>query len=91
MTRTIVHKTRGDGHGGPIGCLMSPSDLGQHLKPFVFLDLFEANMRGLAGGMPVHPHSGIGTVTVITEGDVTFDDPHAGPGTIDYGGVEWAR
>jgi redox-sensitive bicupin YhaK (pirin superfamily) len=49
---------------------MSPSDLGEWLKPFIFHDLFEADMRGLAGGMPVHPHSGIATVTVFTEGDV---------------------
>lgn len=70
---------------------MSPSDLGEQLKPFVFLDLFEADMRALAGSMPVHPHSGIATVTVFTEGDVTFDDPHAGHGTIGYGGVEWVR
>jgi redox-sensitive bicupin YhaK (pirin superfamily) len=90
MTRTIVHKTRGYGHG-PIVRLMSPSDLGERLKPFVFLDLFEADMRALAGSMPVHPHSGIATVTVFTEGDVTFDDPHAGHGTIGYGGAEWVR
>src|SRR5687767_7696091 len=70
---------------------MSPSDLGEQLKPFVFLDLFEADMRGLAGSMPVHPHSGIATVTVFTDGDVTFDDPQAGHGTIGYGGVEWVR
>ena len=90
MTRKIVHRTRGYGHG-PIVRLMSPSDLGEQLKPFVFLDLFEADMRGLAGGMPVHPHSGIATVTVFTDGDVTFDDPQAGHGTIGYGGVEWVR
>ena len=90
MTRTIIHRTRGYGHG-PIVRLMSPSDLGEQLKPFVFLDLFEADMRALAGGMPVHPHSGIATVTVFTEGDATFDDPHAGHGTIGYGGVEWVR
>jgi len=41
--------------------------------------------------MPVHPHSGIATVTVFTNGDVTFDDPHLGHGTIGYGGVEWVR
>jgi len=70
---------------------MSPSDLGQHLKPFVFLDLFEADMRGLAGSMPVHPHSGIATVTVFTDGDVTYDDPRAGRGIIGYGGVESVR
>jgi redox-sensitive bicupin YhaK (pirin superfamily) len=39
----------------------------------------------------VHPHSGIATVTVFTEGDVTFDDPYAGHGTIGYGGAEWVR
>jgi redox-sensitive bicupin YhaK (pirin superfamily) len=90
MTRRIVHRTRGHS-SGPIVRLMSPSDLGERLKPFVFLDLFEADMRGLAGSMPVHPHSGIATVTVFTDGDVTFDDPQAGHGTIGYGGVEWVR
>lgn len=90
MTRKIVHRTRGYA-AGPIVRLVSPSDLGEHLKPFVFLDLFEADMRGLAGGMPVHPHSGIATVTVITDGDVTFDDPQAGRGTLGYGGVESVR
>jgi redox-sensitive bicupin YhaK (pirin superfamily) len=90
MTRRIVNRTRGH-RAGPIVRLMSPSDLGELLKPFVFLDLFEADMRGLAGSMPVHPHSGIATVTVFTDGDVTFDDPQAGHGTIGYGGVEWVR
>ena len=90
MTRTIIHRTRGSGHG-PIVRLMSPSDVGEQLKPLVFLDLFEADMRALAGSMPVHPHSGIATVTVLTEGDMAFDDPDAGDGTIGYGGVEWVR
>jgi len=90
VTRRIVHRTRGHA-SGPIVRLVSPSDLGEHLKPFVFLDLFEADMRALAGGMPVHPHSGIATVTVFTDGDVTFDDPQSGHGTIGYGGVEWVR
>jgi hypothetical protein len=44
MTRRIVRRTRGHS-SGPIVRLMSPSDLGEHLKPFVFLDLFEADMR----------------------------------------------
>jgi redox-sensitive bicupin YhaK (pirin superfamily) len=88
--RNIIHRTRGFGHG-PIVRLMSPSDLGEELKPFVFLDLFEADMRAMAGSMPVHPHSGIATVTVFTEGDVTFDDVQAGHGSLGYGGVEWVR
>lgn len=85
----IVHRTRGSGEG-PIVRLMSPSDLGQRLRPFVFLDVFDAP-SSFAGTMTVHPHSGIATVTVITEGDVRYDDPDAGVGTIGYGGVEWMR
>ncbi|MBC8167256.1 MAG: pirin family protein [Bryobacteraceae bacterium] len=70
---------------------MSPSELGEHLKPFVFLDIFEANLRDPARSMPLHPHSGIATVTVFADGDATFDDPQTGHGTLGYGGVEWAR
>lgn len=88
-TRRIVYRTRGQGHG-PITRLMSPSDLGEIVKPFVFLDIFEAEAHFM-GGMPIHPHSGIATVTVFTKGDVRFEDPQAGTGTITYGGVEWMR
>ncbi|KAF2394136.1 pirin family protein [Pseudomonas frederiksbergensis] len=88
-TRRISHSTRGHGHG-PIVRLMSPSDFGRLLKPFVFLDLFETDLR-LFGSMPLHPHSGIATITVITEGNLRFDDPDSGTGLIGYGGVEWMR
>ena len=87
--RSIVHRTRGQGHGRIVR-LMSPSDLGQLLKPFVFLDLFGGD-ASFAGSMPIHPHSGIATVTVITDGNLRFDDPDAGTGHIAYGGVEWMR
>ena len=36
----IIGRTRGRRHG-PITRLMSPGDLGELLKPFVFLDLFD--------------------------------------------------
>ncbi len=88
-TRQIVHKTFGNKRG-PIARLMSPGDLGEIVKPFVFLDLFEAE-AAFAGSMPLHPHSGIATITVITEGDFRFDDPASGQGHIGYGGVEWMR
>jgi hypothetical protein len=42
-TRSVTYRTRGRAYG-PIVRLMSPSDLGEVLKPFVFLDLFEADM-----------------------------------------------
>jgi redox-sensitive bicupin YhaK (pirin superfamily) len=69
---------------------MSPSDLGQTLKPFVFLDLFEGE-ASFIGGMPLHPHSGIATITVIAEGNLRFEDEGSGKGLIGYGGVEWMR
>jgi redox-sensitive bicupin YhaK (pirin superfamily) len=89
--RRIVHRTRGHGHG-PITRLMSPSDLGRFLKPFVVLDIFDMDLRGGAGPrMPIHPHSGIATVTVLTQGSMKFEDPDAGSGTLGHGGVEWMR
>src|SRR6478609_11756763 len=89
--RRIQYRTRGHGHGA-ITRLMSPSDLGQYLKPFVFLDIFEMDLRGPAGPrMPIHPHSGIATVTVLTQGAMNFEDPEAGSGTLGYGAVEWMR
>jgi redox-sensitive bicupin YhaK (pirin superfamily) len=88
--RRIVRRTRGISHG-PIVRLMSPGDLGMLVKPFVFLDLFEGDMRRMQNAMALHPHSGLATVTVFTRGDVRFDDPEAGRGTLAYGGVEWMR
>lgn len=88
--RRVMHVSKGRGHG-EITRLMSPSDLGEHLKPFVFLDLFAGDMRLMQQAMPLHPHSGIATVTVFTEGDVRFEEPHAGSGSLGYGGVEWMR
>lgn len=93
IARRIIRRTRGHGHG-PITRLMSPSDLGQIVKPFVFLDLFDADMRSVQAmaDMPLHPHSGIATVTVPVEGGFHYDDPASGSaGTLGYGGVEWAR
>jgi redox-sensitive bicupin YhaK (pirin superfamily) len=90
--RPVVHVTEGMSHG-PITRLMSPSDLGQIVKPFVFLDLFKVggtNVQAL-GSMPLHPHSGLATVTVLPEGRMRFDVPESGAGTISYGGVEWMK
>ena len=86
--RMIAHRTRGR-PAGPVTRLMSPSDLGQRLKPFVFLDLFD--MHGTAPSFGLHPHSGIATITVVTDGHASFDDPVSGKGVIGYGGVEWMR
>jgi redox-sensitive bicupin YhaK (pirin superfamily) len=87
--RAIRYRTSGNGHGSIVR-LMSPSDLGQLIKPFVFLDLFEGE-ASFINRMPMHPHSGIATVTLITEGNLRFEDADSGKGMIDYGGVEWMR
>jgi redox-sensitive bicupin YhaK (pirin superfamily) len=83
----IVFKTHGKRHG-PITRLVSPGDVGQSIKPFVFLDYIEAD----AGGGPnfgFHPHSGIATLTF----PITFDVEHeTSDGQIDHvqaGGEEW--
>jgi redox-sensitive bicupin YhaK (pirin superfamily) len=55
----IAERTRGRKHG-PITRLMSPSDFGRLLKPFVFLDLID-NQGTPFSGFGLHPHSGIAT------------------------------
>ena len=88
-TRRIVHRTFGDRHG-PITRLMSPSDLGRRLKPFVFLDLFDAEECSLSG-FGWHPHSGIATLTYLWEGSVRYEDTTGAAGFLPAGGVEWFK
>ena len=87
--RKVFSQTRGSGQGG-ITRLMSPSDLGRYLKPFVFLDMVDAP-SSITSRDNLHPHSGIATVTVLTEGNLRFDMGKWGTGLLDYGGVEWMR
>jgi redox-sensitive bicupin YhaK (pirin superfamily) len=68
---------------------MSPSDFGEILKPFVFLDLFDYEGAPFSGGL--HPHSGIATVTYVVEGAVSYVDPSNAKGTLPAGGVEWMQ
>jgi redox-sensitive bicupin YhaK (pirin superfamily) len=75
---------------GPIVRLMSPDGLGEVLKPFVFLDLFDIPPQ-LVNQMPLHPHSGIATVTVVFSGGLVFNERTGQHGALTYGGVEWMR
>jgi redox-sensitive bicupin YhaK (pirin superfamily) len=88
LARAIVQRTRGRTHG-PVTRLMSPSDLGELLKPFVFLDLFDHEGAPFNG--PLHPHSGIATLTYVAEGAVRYIDPDNVKGTLLAGGVEWMQ
>ena len=87
--RGIVHRTAGHTHG-PITRLMSPGDLGELVKPFVFLDYFELPAsRHLA--MADHPHSGLATHTTLLEGSTTYRDSTGKSGVLLPGSVEWMR
>ena len=89
-TRPIVHRTRGSTHG-PFTRLMSPGDLGQALKPFIFLDLVNFDARHGQTRFGMHPHSGIATLTFMTQGDVRYADSTGQAGVLPEGGVEWMQ
>jgi redox-sensitive bicupin YhaK (pirin superfamily) len=87
--RRIAYRTRGQSHG-PITRLMSPGDLGEVLKPFVFLDIFD--MEDVAySGPSLHPHSGIATVTHLFDGAIRYEDTTGAQGELPAGGVEWFK
>jgi redox-sensitive bicupin YhaK (pirin superfamily) len=89
--RAIVHRTRGSTHG-PITRLVSPGDLGQLIKPFIFLDRFESPAGGKPLQFGMHPHSGIATLTYLIDGRATYEDTvgeQGERGTLSTGGVEW--
>jgi len=85
----IIARTRGH-RGGPITRLVSPGDLGELLKPFVFLDLFDMDGASFPG-IGLHPHSGIVTVTHLFEGSVRYEDSNGVTGVLPKGGVEWFK
>ncbi len=87
--RDIALRTRGQRHG-PITRLVSPSDIGEIIKPFVFLDLFDIS-AGSAPNFGWHPHSGIATLTVLHEGAIEYQETTGVNGILPAGGVEWMR
>jgi redox-sensitive bicupin YhaK (pirin superfamily) len=87
--RKVERRTHGRSHG-PITRLMSPSDFGELLKPFVFLDLFDTG-GARSDGLALHPHSGIATLTFLMEGSVTYEDTNGATGMLRRGEVEWMK
>jgi redox-sensitive bicupin YhaK (pirin superfamily) len=90
--RDIIFRTRGSA-GGPITRLVSPSDLGELIKPFVFLDRFDfdAQQAPLSMEHGWHPHSGIATVTVVLDGSIRYAETTGNVGVLPVGSVEWMR
>jgi redox-sensitive bicupin YhaK (pirin superfamily) len=87
--RPIVLRTRGLRYG-PVTRLVSPSDIGELIKPFVFLDLFGIS-AATAPNFGWHPHSGIATLTVLHEGAIEYQETTGVKGILSPGGIEWMR
>ena len=87
--RPIALRTRGHSHGR-VTRLVSPGDIGELIKPFVFLDLFDAD-PATAPKFGFHPHSGIATLTLILSGQASYKETTGREGVIETGGVEWMR
>jgi redox-sensitive bicupin YhaK (pirin superfamily) len=87
--RAVVLRTRGQRHGS-ITRLVSPGDVGELIKPFVFLDLFDI-VAANAPSFGWHPHSGIATVTVLHDGAFEYQETTGVKGILGAGGVEWMR
>jgi redox-sensitive bicupin YhaK (pirin superfamily) len=85
--KAIVTRTAGRQHG-PVKRLVSPSDLGGVLKPFVFLDYFDSSVESEMR-FSMHPHSGLATTTVLLEGEVEYEDTTGASGIMPSGSVEW--
>jgi redox-sensitive bicupin YhaK (pirin superfamily) len=87
--RKLALVSRGRTHG-PITRLVSPSDLGERIKPFVFLDLFDVppTKAPLFGW---HPHSGLATLTLVMEGQASYEETTGVKGVLKPGSVEWMQ
>lgn len=85
--RRVLARTRGR-RTGPVMRLVSPEDLGEQLKPFVFLDLADI-APGPSGALRWHPHSGIATVTTVLAGEAEYCETTGVHGRLGPGGVEW--
>jgi redox-sensitive bicupin YhaK (pirin superfamily) len=87
--RSITVRSKGH-RQGPVTRLISPNDLGELVKPFVFLDYFDAEW---SADFPfvAHPHSGIATHTTFLAGGVIYGDSTGEAGTLAAGSVEWMQ
>jgi len=51
-----------------------PLDVGELIKPFVFLESCGSYLFGSRPLFGIHPHSGIATVTVVLQGGLSYED-----------------
>ncbi len=86
--RRVALRTRGQSHG-PLVRLVSADDLGELIKPFVFLDLVDSPVGFGQPGAGWHPHSGIATLTLAMDGRGHYVESLGSEGTTLPGDVEW--
>ncbi|VWC81704.1 pirin domain-containing protein [Burkholderia lata] len=86
-SRHVIFRTRGRAHG-PIVRMVSPSDVGEMIKPFVFLDLVDTQ-ASIGSGFGWHPHSGIATLTLVIDGRGSYAESTGHEGTTVAGDIEW--
>ncbi|AOR72514.1 hypothetical protein BBJ41_33310 [Burkholderia stabilis] len=86
--RHVVFRTRGHTHG-PVVRMVSPSDVGEMIKPFVFLDLVDTRAPIAQSSFGWHPHSGIATLTLMIDGQGTYAESTGHKGTVTAGDIEW--
>jgi redox-sensitive bicupin YhaK (pirin superfamily) len=89
QSRQIAHRTRGKS-SGPFTRLVSPSDIGRLIKPFVFLD-YVALDSSSPTELPLHPHSGIATLTTLLQGSLHIQDSKGLPKSLHAGAIEWMQ
>lgn len=73
---------------GPITRLVTPWSIGELTTPFVFLDYAEA-APGSEPLVGIQPRSGIATLTVVLDGQVSFGDASGAHGEVNAGGFIW--
>src|SRR5258705_12341621 len=88
-SRQIALRARGHSHGR-VTRLVSPGDIGKLIKPFVFLDYFDAD-PATAPKFGFHPHSGIATLTLILSGQAFYKETTGREGIIETGGRKMRR
>src|SRR6202140_5870556 len=88
-SRQIALRARGLSHGRGTR-RVSPGDIGELIKPFVFLDYVDAD-PATAPKFGFHPHSGIATLTLILAGQAFYKETTEREGVIETDGVEWMR
>ncbi len=88
-SRRIALLASGRRHG-PITRLITPWNVGELATPFVFLDYAEVapGSQPLCG---VQPHSSIASLTIVLNGEVSFEDAIGSHGAVGAGGFAWMK